>query len=257
MKRLHEDMGGECADEISVTRSICSSAENAVPAKRTDNARVLGQLKELAEACASPSFDLTAHSYQIRNSMMFLKDAACFALLCAQRNALSALDSLCATLLAAGKDIGTDALLGTIAFAVCVGGEAFVALREVFAQLDAEALQLGLAQLKSAAQHAFNTQIAKWLAQHYDRIDSNTYDVCATLCRDFSSEEEKHAHVLDFHVVSVHIETKKLVMTALFLHTFRVCATILQALQQQPRPRQLTAQQVQHLVFTVLASSKV
>ena len=81
-------MAEEGADDVSFTRSVCSSAENAVPAVRSDNPRAVAKLKELAECSSSSSFQLTTHLYEMRQSMMFVKDAACFPLLCAQRNAL-------------------------------------------------------------------------------------------------------------------------------------------------------------------------
>ena len=85
---------------------------------------------------------------------------------------MSALEEHCSTLIEAGKDLAEDELLGAIAFAVCVGGAAFKSLALGIAELEGDTLRLAVAQLKSAAQHCFNTTIALWLEKNYKRIVS-------------------------------------------------------------------------------------
>ena len=257
MKRTHEEAFGFPGENDSVTESVASSAVKAEPDRAGNAACTISKLKQLAEQQSASPLDGIKVQCELKTLIVFVKDAACFPLLCAQRHSLSALDPHCATLVDAGKDLDEDELLGAVAFAACVGGTAFTKLAQALAKLEGETLRLAVAQLKSAAQHCFNASIAHWLEKHYERIVENTFDVCGTLCRDYSAKQEKHVHVLDFHGVSRHMPVDALINTALYFYTYRTSATLLTAANECPAAKQLTAEDVQHLIFTVLGNSDV
>ena len=134
-----------------MTESVVSSAARVEPDKAGNAARTISKLKQLAEQQSASPPNVSSIKYDLKEAIVFVKDAACFPLLSAQRHSLSALEEHCSTLIEAGKDLAEDELLGAIAFAVCVGGAAFQNLALGIAELEGDTLRLAVAQLKSAA----------------------------------------------------------------------------------------------------------